>query len=179
MTEKSMFGIGDVVVSDDKRSVLFRRDSVVVYADNQMFSLVTEGLSDAFFFDSTERFHAVSTGNGKLSDEQMLLLRGILAEWPYVGILSKFPDLVSTELQNLGIDSKDMEPITIMATVPRKLAFFYRQQHAALMLARHVLPQVPQDVEQLLAQWAMLSAVKIGAAVHGPDILRRVLGQGQ
>lgn len=181
MTESTQtkFSVGDTVVSDEKRSVLFRRDCVVTYADDRLFALVTEGLPDVFFFDfdDAKTFHVATPGIGTLTEVQTALLRMTLNEWGYMEVLSKFPDLVTTELKNAGIDTKETESVAIMATVPKKLAFFWRQQHAALVLARAALPQVPQDVEQLMATWGMLSALKIGVSVHGPDIIRRMFGQ--
>jgi len=181
MTESTQtkFSVGDTIVSDEKRSILFRRDCVVAYADDRLFALVTEGLPEVFFFDfdDAKMFNVATPGIGDLTDAQSGLLRATLNSWEYMGVLSKFPDLVKSELNNASIDTKDTDSVAIMATVPKKLAFFWRQQHAALALARVALPQVPQDVEQLMATWGMLSALKIGASVHGPDILRRMFGQ--
>ena len=175
-TAQPMFSVGDVITNTDKRSILFRRDAIVAYAEERLFSIITDGLPEIFFFDNPAPFNVVTKGTGKLSEEQHALLHFTLSSWDYMGVISKFPDLVDGEMKNVGVDTNDMESIAIMAKVPKKLAFYWRQQHAALVLARHIMPQLPQDVEQLMAQWGMLSALKIGASVHGPDIIRQMFG---
>lgn len=173
---KDVFNIGATVVSDDKRSVLFRRDCIVTYATPTMFAIVTEGMSQVFFFDKSEGFHEAKPGIGSLDENQLNLLRAVVSEWSFSEILCKFPDVIEEEMKGLGCDLSDNEGVTITATVPKKLAFYWSQMIAALHLSRSVHSHIPQDAEKLLVQWAMLSTAKIEASVRAPDIMQQVFG---
>lgn len=175
MMFETRFDLGDIVMCSDKANILFRRDCIVIYVDPTFFGVISDGLDEVYFVkDDDETFSLERKGSKVLGVEHSTLLEATLKKWPLVTTLSKFSGLVNAELDVLGVNKENTVRMAITATIPISLMNYWRRLRAVLEMGRMVHPEIPKDVEQLMATWAVMSAHKVV-----PVILTKNMLEGQ
>jgi hypothetical protein len=160
---ETKFSRGDVVTCKNKTSILFRRDCVVVYTDPTFFGVISEGLDEVYFLrGNDDDFSLMTSGGGKFTAEQDVMLQEVVKRWPLVNTLTKLQKLIDIEAAAYGVDKESSSQMVISASVPVGLINYWRRLRAVLELARPQFPDdIPQDVEQMMMVWAMMSTFKI------------------
>jgi len=173
------YSVGDLMTYNKKESPFFRRDCVVAFSDLSLVGLITDGLPFVAFVEPDDPdLKLIQYGPKKLNDHQTAILKKTMQGWGSLDVLKELPKFVRRSKKQYGGigDSLKGAHIHFGGFVSKGLAKQWREFTALLEMAKQSGAPVPENLDQVLMEWMIISTMNLPGILNAFKHLRDMNG---